>query len=146
MGVTPRMRSKIIVLNEHTSMTVIDISTAKKIGDRVGIPILRVIDKLTANFESHIQWIPSHVGILDNKIVNSLTKAASLETSRNDMPSTFSEMFSDSKKIRSQRDLWRVPPEHFSTGKHPRGALLFEGHSQQTPISRFASGHLQSLL
>ncbi|GFW61129.1 hypothetical protein TNCV_4873391 [Trichonephila clavipes] len=69
-----------------------------EIGDRVGIFILRLIDKLSANFEFHIQWIPSHVGILGNEIADSLAKTITLDTPRPDVLSTFNKMFSDIKK------------------------------------------------
>ncbi|GFY26553.1 hypothetical protein TNCV_2878831 [Trichonephila clavipes] len=77
-----------------------------------------LIDKISANFEFHIQWIPPHIGIVDNEITDSLGKTVPLDTPWPDMPSTLSEMSSDIKK--KQRDLWRVPPE--------QSALLFEGH------------------
>ncbi|GFR12966.1 hypothetical protein TNCT_353051 [Trichonephila clavata] len=52
---------------------------------------------------------PSHVGIIGIEIADSLAKAASLDTSKPDMHSIFSE-FSDCKK--KQRNLCRTPPNH----------------------------------
>ncbi|GFV31860.1 hypothetical protein TNCV_3790701 [Trichonephila clavipes] len=97
------------------------------------------IDNLSANFEFHFQWIPSHIGIIRNEIADSLVRAASLNTPRLDMHFTFSEVFSDKKK---QGDLWRVPPEHvWYPRKHPGGALFFEDHkAQKNCASQFASG------
>ncbi|GFT13321.1 uncharacterized protein TNCV_1550851 [Trichonephila clavipes] len=59
---------------------------------------------------SNWKKILSHVGNIVNEITDSLAKAASLDTKEPDVPSTFSEVFSDSKK--KQGDIWTVPPEH----------------------------------
>ncbi|GFR07723.1 hypothetical protein TNCT_76061 [Trichonephila clavata] len=67
----------------------------KNVGDRIRISILRLLDKLSANFEFHIEWIPSHVGIIGKDIADSLSKAATLDTPWADMLSFSSGMFSD---------------------------------------------------
>ncbi|GFV22664.1 hypothetical protein TNCV_2078541 [Trichonephila clavipes] len=81
----------------------------------------------------------SHVEIISNEIEDSLAKAASSDALLPHLPSTLSEVFSDTMK--KERDLWRVSPKHIWYSKNtPGDALLFEGYrSQQTCISRFAS-------
>ncbi|GFS47928.1 hypothetical protein TNCV_3598981 [Trichonephila clavipes] len=60
---------------------------------------------------------------------DSLEKAASMDTSRPDMPSTFSEVFSDCKK---KQNIWKVPPERiWYPRKRTGGSLLFEGQRGQ---------------
>lgn len=121
------------------------LSNWREVGDRAGISILSLIDRLSHYFEVHIQWIPSHVGVTGNEMADTLAKAASLDIPQLDMSSTFSEVFSERKKANNH--LWRLPLGHdWYSRKCPGGAISFEGNRyQQTCISRFASGHLNSI-
>ncbi|XP_071043019.1 uncharacterized protein [Parasteatoda tepidariorum] len=121
------------------------LSNWMNVGDRAAASILGMLFRLSADFGVHFQWIPSHVGIKGNEMADSLAKDASLEPLQPDLPSTFNEVFSECKKM--FMDLWRVPPPHsWYFRKRPGSALLFEGpRSQQTCLSRFASGHLRCL-
>ncbi|GFU93330.1 RNase H domain-containing protein [Trichonephila clavipes] len=124
----PDFKSIWILTDNRSSIQ--NVSNWKKVGDRVETFFLRLIYKLSANFEFHFQWILSHVGMVGNEIADSLAKAASLDTPRPDIPFTFSEVFSDNKK--RQRNLWTVPPGYdWCPLKRPGGALLFEGHKGQ---------------
>ncbi|XP_042905437.1 uncharacterized protein [Parasteatoda tepidariorum] len=121
------------------------LSNWMNVGDRAAASILGMLFRLSADFGVHFQWIPSHVGIKGNEMADSLAKDASLEPLQPDLPSTFNEVFAECKKM--LMDLWRLPPPHnWYFRKRPGSALLFGGsRSQQTCLSRFASGHLRCL-
>ncbi|GFW49952.1 hypothetical protein TNCV_2315341 [Trichonephila clavipes] len=81
---------------------------------------LSQLDKLSANFEFHIQWIPSHVG--------SIAMCSPIERKSKEISPEF-------------------PPEHvWYPRRLPGGALIVEGHrGQQTCISQFSRGPLKHL-
>ncbi|GFR07737.1 hypothetical protein TNCT_76111 [Trichonephila clavata] len=81
------------------------LSNWKVVGERVGISILRLIDKFMCKLfiPYSMDFVPC--GIIRNEIAGSLAKAATLDISRLDLPSTFSERercsFDNKKKRRN---------------------------------------------
>lgn len=139
----PDFKSIWILTDSRSSIQ--HLSDWRDVGDRAGISILGLINRLSDTFEVHFQWIPSHVGVAGNEIADTLAKAASLKSPLPDMPFTYNEVFSERRKTCG--DHWKVPPVHvWYSGRRPGGAFSFTGQrSWQTCFSRFASGHLRSL-
>ncbi|GFU60945.1 RNase H domain-containing protein [Trichonephila clavipes] len=48
--------------------------------DRTGTYILKMLKRLSLSYQIHFQWIPSHVNIAGNEIVDSLARAGAGET------------------------------------------------------------------
>ncbi|GBN27780.1 hypothetical protein AVEN_5198-2-1, partial [Araneus ventricosus] len=92
-----------------------------------------------------IQWIPSHVGVFGNEVVDLLAKDGSA------LPSAASgELFaSEISSIHRVKvnSTWKVPPAHeWYAGNRPGLSPQSEGtRSAQTALARLRSGHIKSL-
>ncbi|GBO01099.1 hypothetical protein AVEN_108158-1 [Araneus ventricosus] len=120
------------------------IGTWNNVGDRTGISILKLLRHIGVDHEVHLQWIPSHVDIYGNEVVDNLAKQGTAEPLCSTPSLTFDEIYS----IRKNKDLktWRVPPSHdWYKRSSPGGSIgLACDRADQTALSRFVSGHLRS--
>ncbi|GFT56345.1 uncharacterized protein TNCV_1861761 [Trichonephila clavipes] len=95
----------------------------------------------------HLQWVPSHVGLLGNKVADNLAKAATSNPvdPENHMVLTSTDIYSRAKEFISRT--WVDPPVHPGYfQRHPGSAVSFKGsRSYQTPFSRFSTGHLRCM-
>ncbi|GFT49375.1 RNase H domain-containing protein [Trichonephila clavipes] len=95
----------------------------------------------------HLQWVPSHVGLLGNEVADDLAKAATSNPGdpEDHMVLTSTETYSRAKELIC--GTWVVPPVHpWYFQRHPGSAISFQGsRSYQTAFSRFSTGHLRCM-
>ncbi|GFX41751.1 RNase H domain-containing protein [Trichonephila clavipes] len=93
----------------------------------------------------HFQWIPSHVSIAGNEIVDSSVRAGAGETTMPATPFTYLDLFSMYKT--KNKVIWMVPLVHpWYQSKYSGGSLVRDGSRRdQTALTRLLSGHLLSL-
>ncbi|GFV48323.1 RNase H domain-containing protein [Trichonephila clavipes] len=95
----------------------------------------------------HLQWVPSHVGLLGKAVVDDLAKAATCNPvdPEDHMVLTSTEIYSRAKELICRT--WVVPPVHpWYFHRHPGSAISFKGSwSYQTAFSRFSTGHLRCM-
>ncbi|GFW39321.1 RNase H domain-containing protein [Trichonephila clavipes] len=115
------------------------------IRDRTCADILKILKRLSFSRQIHFQWIPSHVDIAGNEIVDSLAETGVGETTTPATPLTFLELFSKYKA--KNKAIWMVLPVHPWYQSECPGGSLVRGSSRrdQTEPTRFLSGHLLSL-
>ncbi|XP_071041949.1 uncharacterized protein [Parasteatoda tepidariorum] len=117
----------------------------RKVRDKTSDSILHKTKILSRLREVHLQWIPSHVGVLGNDIADTLAKEGTKENLISPNSLTFMELASKKKK----EDLasWLVPPKHhWYQSTSPGGALNIRcNRKDQTALTRLISGHLKSL-
>ncbi|GFT99621.1 transposable element Tc3 transposase [Trichonephila clavipes] len=82
------------------------------IGDSTRRSILHVFQQLSDRHPIHLQWVPSHVGLLGNEIVDDLAKASTSNPvdPQNHMVLTLTEIYSRVKELICRA--WVVPPVH----------------------------------
>ncbi|GFV31612.1 RNase H domain-containing protein [Trichonephila clavipes] len=95
----------------------------------------------------HLQWVPSHVGLLGNEVADDLAKASTSNPGdpKNYMVLTSTEIYSRAKELICRT--WVVPPVHpWYFQRHPGSTISFKGsRSYQTAFSRFSTGHLRCM-
>ncbi|GFT12265.1 RNase H domain-containing protein [Trichonephila clavipes] len=105
--------------------------------------ILHVFQQLSNRHPIHLQWVPSHVGLLGNKVADDLAKTSNPVDPEDHMVLTSTEIYSRAKELICRT--WVVPPVHpWYFQRHPGSAISFKGsRSYQTAFSRFSTGHLR---
>ncbi|GFY48826.1 hypothetical protein TNIN_179981 [Trichonephila inaurata madagascariensis] len=90
---------------------------------------IRIINKLrtTAKYRDvHFQWIPSHVNVPGNDVVDFLDKRCCSEIATTDYALTYREIYC-LMKIKDKK-VWMAPPDHPGISrKNPGGTLEFDG-------------------
>ncbi|GFX86387.1 RNase H domain-containing protein [Trichonephila clavipes] len=123
------------------------LSNWPSIGDSTSRSILHLFQQLSDRHPIHLQWVPSHVGLLGNEVADDLAKAATSNPvdPENHMVLTSTEIYSRAKKLICRT--WVVPPVHpWYFQRHPGSAISFKGsRSYQTAFSRFSTGHLRCM-
>ncbi|GFU01986.1 RNase H domain-containing protein [Trichonephila clavipes] len=123
------------------------LSNWPSIGDSTSRSILHLFQQLSNWHPIHLQWVPSHVGLLGNEVADDLAKAATSNPvdPKNHMGFTSTEIYSRAKEL--IRRTWVVPPVHpWYFQRHPGSAMSFKGsRSYQTAFSRFSTGHLRCM-
>ncbi|GFU67477.1 RNase H domain-containing protein [Trichonephila clavipes] len=123
------------------------LSNWPSIGDITSRSILYLFQQLSDRHPIHLQWVPSHVGLLGNEVADDLAKAATSNPvdPENHMVLTWTEIYSRAKEL--IRRTWVVPPVHpWYFQRHPGSAMSFKGsRSYQTAFSRFSTCHLRCM-
>ncbi|GFT49648.1 RNase H domain-containing protein [Trichonephila clavipes] len=105
------------------------------------------IQLLSDRHPIHLQWVPSHVGLLGNEVADDLAKAATSNPvdPENHMVLTSTEIYSRDKDLFCKT--WAVPPVYpWYFQRHPGSTISFKGsRSYQTAFSRFSTGHLRCM-
>ncbi|GFV11243.1 RNase H domain-containing protein [Trichonephila clavipes] len=138
--------SEIWILTDSRS-SIQHLSTWPSIDDSTSRSILHLFQQLSDRHPIHLQWVPSHVGLLGNEVADDLAKAA---TSNHVDPQdpvvlTSTEIYSRTKKLICRT--WVVPPVHpWYFQRHPGSAISFKGSgSYQTAFSGFSTGHMRCM-
>ncbi|GFX54993.1 RNase H domain-containing protein [Trichonephila clavipes] len=76
------------------------------------VSILHHFQQLSDRHPIHLQWVPSHVGLLGNEVVDDLAKAATSNPvdPEDHMVLTSTEIYSRAKELICRT--WVVPPVH----------------------------------
>ncbi|GFX72105.1 RNase H domain-containing protein [Trichonephila clavipes] len=123
------------------------LSNWPSIGDSTSRSILHLFQQLSDRHPIHLQWVPSHVGLLGNEVTEDLAKAATCNSvdPEDHMVLTSTKIYSGAKKLICRT--WVVPPVHpWYFQRHPESAISFKGsRSYQTAFSRFSTGHLRCM-
>ncbi|GFT60208.1 RNase H domain-containing protein [Trichonephila clavipes] len=95
----------------------------------------------------YLQWVPSHVGLLGNEVVDVLAKVATSNPvdPESHMVLTSTEIYSRSKELICRT--WIVLPVHpWYFQRDPGSVISFKGsRSYQTEFSQFSTGHLRCM-
>jgi len=107
--------------------------------------IAKLVDKLPQHTELHLQWVPSHTGILGNETADQLAKLGTTAQQTSQQPLTASEQ--KSRRIAQVKKSWRDNLNHHWYVESSPGATiaLQLSREEQTTLSRMKSGHLRSM-
>ncbi|GFW07318.1 RNase H domain-containing protein [Trichonephila clavipes] len=123
------------------------LSNWPSISDSTSRSILHLFQQLSDRHPIHLQWVPSHVGLLGNEVTDDLAKAATSNSvdPEDHMVLTSTEIYSSAKELICRN--WVVPPVHpWYFQRHPGSAISFKGsRSYQTAFSRFLTSHLRCM-
>ncbi|GFW27988.1 RNase H domain-containing protein [Trichonephila clavipes] len=121
------------------------LSNWQSVRDNVGVSILTKLKRLSTLHQIHLQWIPSHIDLEENEIVDTLAKAGARELPEPSTPLIFLEIFSRTKH--QNKTTWITPPEHHWYQCSCPGGSLAHGFTRQdqTLLARFRSGHIKSM-
>ncbi|GFT67133.1 RNase H domain-containing protein [Trichonephila clavipes] len=123
------------------------LSNWSSIGDSISRSILHLFQQLSDRHPIHLQWVPSHVGLLGNEVADDLANAATSHPvdPENHMVLTSTEIYSRAKELMCRT--WVVPPVHpWYFQRHTGSAISFkDSRSYQTAFSRFSTGHLRCM-
>ncbi|GFX01298.1 RNase H domain-containing protein [Trichonephila clavipes] len=100
-----------LILTDNRS-SVQHLSNWPSIDDSTSRSILHLFQQLSDQHPIHLQWFPSHVGLLGNEVSDDLAKAATSNPVdlENDMVLTSTEIYSRAKGLICRT--WVVPPVH----------------------------------
>ncbi|GFY29384.1 RNase H domain-containing protein [Trichonephila clavipes] len=73
------------------------LSNRQSVRDNVGVSILTKLKRLSTSHQIRLQWIPSHIDLEGNEIVDTLAKAGACELPEPSAPLAFLEIFSRTK-------------------------------------------------
>ncbi|GFX89067.1 RNase H domain-containing protein [Trichonephila clavipes] len=93
------------------------LSNWHKVGDTTGVAILEKLKRFSSSREIHLQWVPLYVNIAGNEIADALAKYGIAQPTMNSAPLICSELHS----------------------------IYINNRQEQTILTRFWSGHLQTL-
>ncbi|GFX86047.1 RNase H domain-containing protein [Trichonephila clavipes] len=101
--------SEISILTDSRS-SIQHLSNWQSIGDSTSRSILHLFQQLLDRHSIHLQWVPSHVGLLGNKVADDLAKVATSNPvdPENHMVLTLTEIYSRTKEFICRT--WVVPP------------------------------------
>ncbi|GBN05043.1 hypothetical protein AVEN_123637-1 [Araneus ventricosus] len=107
-----------------------------------GMYIFNKLKTLCNTCVLHLQWIPSHVKLKYNDILDSLAKEGTAMPQAYVKPLTYLELYSRMAFVP-----WRHPPAHsWYRSEGPCAAIRFKGdRKDQTALARLSSGHLKPL-
>ncbi|GFV80121.1 uncharacterized protein TNCV_1476841 [Trichonephila clavipes] len=110
-------------------------------GDRTTTSIVHLLNNLIVNVKIFFQWVPSHVNVCENEIIDYFTREGSHKDTTYGGCLTFSDIATRVKQDVSSS--WKQAPVHERyEGNHPGAALLGAGSRRdETTLSRFRSGH-----
>ncbi|GFT55528.1 RNase H domain-containing protein [Trichonephila clavipes] len=115
------------------------LSNWQSVRDNVGVSILTELKRLSTSHQIHLQWIPSHIDLEGNEIVDTLAKAGACELPEPSAPLTFLEIFS--RTIHQNKTAWiSLHPQehHWYQCSRPRGSLVHGFTRQdQTLLAHF---------
>ncbi|GFU82651.1 uncharacterized protein TNCV_2306951 [Trichonephila clavipes] len=98
------------------------------VGDSTSRSILHLFQRLSDRHAIHLQWVPSHVGLLGNEVADDLAKAATSNPvdPENHMVLTSTEIYSWAKELMCRT--WVAPPVHpWYFQRHPGSTISFKG-------------------
>ncbi|GFY33703.1 RNase H domain-containing protein [Trichonephila clavipes] len=104
------------------------LSNWPSIGDSISRSILHLFQQLLDRHPIHLQWVPSHVGLLGNEVADDLAKAATSNPvdPEDHMVLTSTEIYSKAQELICRT--WVVPHVHpWYFQRHPGSALSFKG-------------------
>ncbi|GFU42822.1 RNase H domain-containing protein [Trichonephila clavipes] len=135
------------VLPHHRS-SIQHLSNWLSIGDSTGRSILHLFQQCSDRHPSHLQLVPSHVGLLGNEVVDDFAKTATsnpVDPEDHMVLTSTTEIYSRAKELICRT--WVVPPVHpWYFQRHPGSTILFkDSRSYQTEFSRFLTGHLRCM-
>ncbi|GFW40171.1 RNase H domain-containing protein [Trichonephila clavipes] len=109
--------SEIWILTDSRS-SIQHLSNWPSIGDSTSRRILHLFQQLSDRHPIHLQWVPSHVGLLGNEFADDLAKAATRNPvdPEDHMVLTSTESYSRAKELICRT--WVVPPTRFTHGTH----------------------------
>ncbi|GFX66395.1 gag-pol [Trichonephila clavipes] len=88
------------------------LSNWHKVGDNPGVAILEKLKRLSSSREIHLQWVPSHVNIVDNEIADAVAKYCVAQPTTNSARLIYSELHStyinNKKSTISPAHYWHV--------------------------------------
>ncbi|GFY02306.1 uncharacterized protein TNCV_3501881 [Trichonephila clavipes] len=117
------------------------LSNWQSVRNNVGVSILTKLKRLSASHQIHMQWIPSHINLEGNEIVETLAKASACEVPD---PSPFWR-FSLELNTRTKNHL-DPPGHHLYQCSRPGGSLAHGFTRQdQTLLARFRSDHMKTM-
>ncbi|GFY10945.1 RNase H domain-containing protein [Trichonephila clavipes] len=91
----------------------------------------------------HLQWVPSHVGLLGNEVADDLAKVATSNLVDPEDHMVLHRLRS-TPFLKNQYAEPPVQPWYFQ--RHPGSVISFKGsRSYQTAFSRFSTGHLRCM-
>ncbi|GFV50027.1 RNase H domain-containing protein [Trichonephila clavipes] len=138
--------SEIWILTDSRS-SIQHLSNWPSIGDSTSRSILHLFQQLSDRHPIHLQWVPSHVGLLGNEVADDLVKAITSNPmdTEDHMVLTSTEIYSRAKEFICRA--WIVPPVHsWYFQRHPGSAISFKGFRlYQKAFSRFSTGHLRCM-
>ncbi|GFV48976.1 RNase H domain-containing protein [Trichonephila clavipes] len=123
------------------------LSNWPSIGDSTSRSIPHLFQRLSDRHPIHLQWVPSHIGLLGDEVADDLAKAAISNPvdPEDHMVLTLTEIYSRAKELICRT--WVVPPVHpryFQ--RHPGSTISFKSsRSYETAFSRFSTGHLRCM-
>ncbi|GFW07052.1 RNase H domain-containing protein [Trichonephila clavipes] len=131
-----RNGKKIWILSDSRSETQ-HLSNWQSVRNNVGVSILTKLKRLFTSHQIYLQWIPSHIALEGNEIVDALIKAGACQVSEPSAPVTFLEIFSRTKH--QNKTAWITPPEHHWYQCYCPGGSLAHGFTRrdQTLLARF---------
>ncbi|GFT75921.1 putative DD41D transposase [Trichonephila clavipes] len=86
--------SNVILILSDSRNIIQHLSIRYTVDDNTGVAILEKLKCFSSSRENHLQSIPSHVNIMGNEIVDSLTKDGAALPTMNSTPLTYSELHS----------------------------------------------------
>ncbi|GFX95821.1 RNase H domain-containing protein [Trichonephila clavipes] len=119
--------SEIWILTD-SRLSIQHLSNWPSIGDSTSRSILHLFQQLSVRHPIHLQWVPSHVGLLENEIADDLAKAATSNAvdPEDHMVLTSTEIYSRAKELICRT--WVVPPVHpWYFQRHPGSGISFKG-------------------
>src|SRR5579859_6078111 len=107
--------------------------------------IAKLVEKLPQDTELHLQWVPSHTGILGNETADQLAKLGTNAQLTSEQPLTASEQ--KSRRFAQIKKSWKDDVNHHWYVESSPGATiaLQLSREEQTALSRMKSGHLRSM-
>ncbi|GFV55686.1 RNase H domain-containing protein [Trichonephila clavipes] len=118
------------------------LSNWQSVRDNVGVSILTKLKRLSTSHQIHLQWIPSHIDLEGNEIVDTLAKTSARELPEPSAPLTFLEIFSRTKH--QNKTTWITPPTAplvsvFSSWRLSGSWFYQTGSNSSSPLSKCPS-------
>ncbi|GBM33601.1 hypothetical protein AVEN_56997-1 [Araneus ventricosus] len=117
----------------------------RDVSDRRGLDIFNKLRTLCNTCVLHLQWIPSHVNLKYNDIVDSLAKEGTTMPQAHVEPLNYLELYSRRNALVNISG--RHPPaQSWYRSEGPGATIHFKGdRKDQIALARLSSGHLKTL-